>query len=274
MIRCIDGHSKCYFLGEICSYRLNLYNQLIPCRNGGHLQSCKNFECNLMFKCIETYCIPWPYVCDGKWDCPEGDDELKNPVCTEDQLCVYMYKCRNAKQTCIHIGNVCDQKTDCPLGDDELHCYFKQFKCHPGCHCLLFAIHCKYMLYNNINFETQPSYLSVIISHPDIYSLKMVQIKFKDAIIVKLPQNCIKIISNISVFMKILILDLEFNCLQKVKRNCASSFYLLEAFYLNDNNISFIEAGSFNNVSKLRYLNLSNNPILNLPSNFLNSVNN
>ena len=26
MIPCIDVHSKCYFLGEICSYRLNLYN--------------------------------------------------------------------------------------------------------------------------------------------------------------------------------------------------------------------------------------------------------
>ena len=74
-------------------------------------------------------------------------------------------------------------KTDCPLGDDELHCYFKQFKCPLGCHCLLFAIHCKYEPYDNIHSETQPSYLSVIISDSDIYSLKVVQIAFKDAII-------------------------------------------------------------------------------------------
>ena len=31
-----------------------------------------------MFKCPGYHCIPWSYVCDGKWDCPHGYDELEN----------------------------------------------------------------------------------------------------------------------------------------------------------------------------------------------------
>ena len=29
-----------------------------------------------MFKCLNNYCISWSYVCDGKWDCQRGEDEL------------------------------------------------------------------------------------------------------------------------------------------------------------------------------------------------------
>ena len=63
-----------------------------------------------MFKCIDSYCIQWSYVCDGKWDCPKGNDELSNPVCTYDHVCDNMYKCANTVQSCIHIENVCDDK--------------------------------------------------------------------------------------------------------------------------------------------------------------------
>ena len=75
---CKEGHSKCYNMSDICSYKLNYHRHLIPCRNGGHLQNCKVFSCINKFKCQESYCIPWSYVCDGKWDCPDGCDEWKN----------------------------------------------------------------------------------------------------------------------------------------------------------------------------------------------------
>ena len=43
-----------------------------------------------MFKCSSSYCIPWSYVCDSKWDCPEGDDEQceGNSTCSEMFLSV------------------------------------------------------------------------------------------------------------------------------------------------------------------------------------------
>ena len=74
-IPCKNGHKRCFDFSDICVYRLNKYHHLVPCRTGGHLQECHYFECNLKYKCPNSYCIPLGYVCDGKWDCPSGFDE-------------------------------------------------------------------------------------------------------------------------------------------------------------------------------------------------------
>ena len=52
MIPCMEGHSRCYYINKICNYKLNSHHHLIPGRNGGHLQKCRTFECNVMFKCF------------------------------------------------------------------------------------------------------------------------------------------------------------------------------------------------------------------------------
>ena len=62
----MEGHIRCFNFTDICLYKLNSKSNMIPCRNGGHLENCGNFECNMMFKCPDYYCIPWTYVCDGK----------------------------------------------------------------------------------------------------------------------------------------------------------------------------------------------------------------
>ena len=38
MIPCMEGHSKCYHIKDICTYKLSLYKYLVPCTNGGHLE--------------------------------------------------------------------------------------------------------------------------------------------------------------------------------------------------------------------------------------------
>ena len=114
-IPCREGHSKCFNITDICVYKINKLFHMVPCRNGGHLEKCRNFECNMMFKCKSSYCIPWAYVCDGKWDCPHGNDESENPVCGSVTICKQMFKCRNTKQTCFVLGNLCDGKNDCLL---------------------------------------------------------------------------------------------------------------------------------------------------------------
>ena len=81
LLPCRYGHSKCYNFHELCIFRLNKYSNIIPCRTGSHLEFCKNFECNVHFKCPGYYFIPWGYVCDGKWDCPEGYDESAQISC-------------------------------------------------------------------------------------------------------------------------------------------------------------------------------------------------
>ena len=149
-IPCLRGHPKCFNLTDICIYKINKNHQMVPCRNGGHLQRCKQFECNQMFKCVGSYCMPWNYVCDGKWDSPEGDDERGNAVCGNDLRCLHMYKCRNTNFMCLHIGNVCNGYINCPFEDDEMSCDLKSVKCPLVCQCLLNAITCQYLSGANI----------------------------------------------------------------------------------------------------------------------------
>ena len=88
MVPCMEEHPKCYYLREICTYKLDIHYHIIPCRNGGHLEYCKNFECNLMFKCSDSYCIPWPYVCDGK---------MMNLLIQYVMEKRFVFKCTNAR---------------------------------------------------------------------------------------------------------------------------------------------------------------------------------
>ena len=118
-IPCTMGHPKCYEVYLICKYRLDINGNLSPCRNGGHLQNCTQFECGIEFKCHMSYCLLWSYVCDGNWDCPEGEDEIYEPVCEETNRCLNMFKCRQHKYICIHSNSICDGRYDCPQKDDE-----------------------------------------------------------------------------------------------------------------------------------------------------------
>ena len=117
---CIDGHGVCYHVSQICTFQLNVLKHLFPCQTGQHLENCKIFECNGKYKCPDYYCIPWSYICDGKWDCPYGNDD-NSSYCNNINICASKLKCRSS-YACIHVSDICDNKTDCPHGDDELMC--------------------------------------------------------------------------------------------------------------------------------------------------------
>ena len=90
-ISCRGSNQIHFTVSDICTYNMNESSILFPCTNGEHLEMCEAFECNMMFKCPKHYCIPWNYVCDGKWDCPEGYDEIINSTCnTERNLPTYV----------------------------------------------------------------------------------------------------------------------------------------------------------------------------------------
>ncbi len=129
-----------YNVSDICRYELS-QKTLKFCRNGAHLQNCKVFQCNMMFKCHRAYCIPWNYVCDGRIDCPQGYDELKEYECSQVRNCSGMMKCKDT-QICVHLGRVCDGEDNCPFSEDEMLCSLKQYSCLPECRCLTFVIRC------------------------------------------------------------------------------------------------------------------------------------
>ncbi len=133
-ISCRTGHNSCFDVTDICVYRLNSFKHLIPCRTGEHMEDCTDFECNLKYKCPGYYCIPFSYLCDGKWDCPDVSDERKKHNCGYNRKCKNMFHC-SSSQICVHFEDVCDGFMDCPLQDDEFVCTLKYVSCPMNCKC-------------------------------------------------------------------------------------------------------------------------------------------
>ena len=123
----------------------------------------------LKFKCVNSYCISWEYVCDGKWDCPRGHAETFKPVCEDKHACANMYRCKNTNLH-LHLGNVCDGE-NCPLGDDEILCELQQVKCPSDCECLAFVLACEDKL---TKFETS-SFPHLLVSIFHTYSITLKQ---------------------------------------------------------------------------------------------------
>ena len=270
-VLCSEENYMCFEIRDICIYKINIRNQLIPCQNGAHLKNCEKFTCNMMFKCENSYCIPWTYVCDGKWDCLEGQDESIDIMCSKPKVCKHMYKCktisRYTKHICIHIGNVCDNEQNCPLNDDEMFCSLKEIKCHFSCRCLLFAISCIKIpssTFENILFTF--TFYSIFISDSEIENIKILKINVQLAYIIKLPRNSIKNICPFLQLLETVFIDLGFNLVKMLESECFTLAKKLVSLAINNNKISQIESGSFTNLINLTFLNLSHNPIHNLPT--------
>ena len=211
-IPCLEGHSKCFNTTDICMYRINEYGHLTPCRNGGHLESCKEFECNLSFKCKNSYCISWSYICNGKWDCPVGDDET-DYLCTESTICNQMFKCRYTSRKCIHMGNVCDGNDDCPMKDDELHCELQKTKCPSKCLCLSLAIECRN---KNDNFiYLQLPFISLLFHGVSISTYEVLG-RFPKIVFLTIRNSTLSDSCGIYQYSNIIFIDFSFNNLKIV----------------------------------------------------------
>ena len=242
-VPCWEGYFKCYNLSSLCIYQLSTNQKLIPCENDRHLQQCKSFLCDIMFKCLKNYCISGSYVCDGKWDCPKGDDELEDSGCNKAILCLNMYHCRNTKQICLHLGNTCDGYNDCPFGDDELMCELKYAECPSFCVCLLYAIDCRMMPDHKVKVILKLQYLFIHFSNFKLNLENPFILNLTYAIVVKLQKNDISEVCD--AFIKVsdwncILLDLSFNLLKGIKNKCFSNTKFLKLLSLNNNNIDSV----------------------------------
>ena len=265
-IPCMEGHSKCFNITDICLFKLNAHRYIIPCRNDGHLENCEKFECNMIFKCFDSYCIPWMYVCDGKWDCPNGDDEQSYYTCVNKQKCQEMFKCRGEQYSCISIGQVCDSKLDCIHHDDEMFCELKFIECPNVCNCLIFSITCIRLDFINLKFNVFYQHLSVYISESNLSSLNILDYKLQHVHILHLPKNNFNLICPFLFLRSLLLVDLEFNFIREIKEKCFSASNLLKQISINNNHISYLHMYTFHNLHYLIFLNLSSNPFIHLPS--------
>ena len=248
-----------FHIFDICTFRRDAKNNLIPCPFGEHLQNCKDFECNMKYKCPKYYCIPWSYVCDGKWDCPRGSDEN---YCSQSRNCTNMYKCRNSI-ICIHLGNICDQVPDCPLEDDEYVCFLHEKACPVFCECLGFAISCKNLTTwsGNKNNDLLPYHI-IHIEHGDKIAISHFLKTTQTVTIIKMTRNNLDMICNIFPFTNnTLFIDASYNEVRTLQKYCFDGLYYLKILMLNNNKISLINFLFFVNLINLKLLDLSNNKI-------------
>ena len=263
---CTGADSNCFNVSDLCAYKFDKSGYLTPCRAGKHLSQCQNFECNMMFKCPMYYCIMWQYVCDGKWDCPFGTDELSNLlICDQFLMCKNMFKCTQSS-SCLHLGQICDQASDCPLGDDELVCFNKDIFCPQNCICLVLAVTC--------NKETfSPNFLWQFVSFKSILIVESV---FKGDISSTLcgVHNDPKILvftltkTNISSFCQILCrniflshIDVSYNMIERTNAKCFAGVSNLKTIVMSHNCISKIDLNTFRQLKLLQLLNISHNPL-------------
>ena len=255
-IPCQKRHSRCYNVSQICKFKLSKIRLLLPCRTDEHLQNCADFECNMMFKCPKHYCIPWAYVCDGKWDCPQGADELIN--CQVGRACKNMFKC-GLSEICIHIGDICDDNFDCPLGDDETFCSLHNQNCPFNCQCLTFAVRCFTLTSINSGFLRYLPYNILIINLSTEKYIENILIRFTLLISISSKDNLKRICHILPSLSNTFIINLEENIITRIKQYCFKNSAKLKLINLSKNLISYIELKAFSNLTALNYINLKTN---------------
>ncbi len=260
-IACLPGHFKCFNISLLCSFELNMFNTLIPCRNGAHLSDCKQFECNSFFKCTESYCIPWTNVCDNKWDCQNGEEELAQH-CEKTRTCSGMFKCSSPPQFCIHVGSVCNGLDDCSDAEEELFCSLKAFVCPTQCRCLLFAIICERM--NNLPSVELRSHIKVTITH---IPLSMDHLShFENVEILEITSGNLSSVCKVLTSKRLSNLNGSSNLIQELQENCFETPVDLQQVDLSKNKMLDLERKAFGNLLFLSELNLANNRLNTFPS--------
>ena len=258
-IPCRQGHSRCFNISQICTYVLNSLGHLVPCRTGEHLQHCRWFQCDIMFKCSNYYCTHWKYVCDGKWDCPEGDDESLSHQCATKRNCSGFFLCKGYRSMCLHFTSVCDAEVDCPFSDDEFLCSLKDIACPAECSCLTFAIWCKDIQTKLKLFKTFVSFKVITMEN---YTFKShVALNLPQAICLVLTKSSLQDVCVFYTMSPLQILNTAENSIKAISKNCLTKVYLLFSLDLSSNKISELRDCDIVPLIHLQCLNLSNNPI-------------
>lgn len=228
-IPCLRGHPACYPVHGMCVYDHTPDGHMKYCRNGLHLDGCHDFACSGTFKCWHSYCIPAHKVCDGRHNCPYGEDEALCLINT----CKNMLRCGNV---CVHPNEICDGFTQCADGDDEIMCDAPQ--CPETCECHGYATFCKEMkLWKYVG------------------TTKMLSIKSDHKYILR------ETFANMGL---LLLLDLSWCSIVTMESGSFTSLVTLYKLDLSHNAVDYLAKDTFAGLSSLRHLDLSWNPMRDL----------
>ena len=280
---------ECYPRAASCQ----LSSKAAYCSGQADHSNCDKALCPGQFKCYNSFCIDMDTVCDGRRNCPSGEDEMlckKYDLVSIKQDCRGKFRCKNK---CIDLKHVCDRQKDCDEGEDEEIC---RSNCPKQCECVGMSMSCYgasmfslppltqemrilLLSYNHIPFHaavfadfprlirldmTSNGITSSDIQHnfntEQISNKKVVFGNLRDLI---LRRNNITVISSFlfSSFGHVTFLDLRENPLQRLEKYSFSGLSRLSHLYLEETMLEDISDNAFTGLSSLRLLNLSHNNI-------------
>lgn len=242
---------------SICIYEFDQLGYQIGCRDVSHLRNCGHFDCPPDYvKCLDSYCIPHRYMCNGKWDCVGGSDEIGCSRFT----CPGKYKCAN-ESSCILIHQLCDNFRHCPLGDDEWFC---NLTCPDSCVCTGMFVNCRDSNISEsalarIPKETRKLDLSGNFLGPDLHTIDFSP--FADLGELILQNNHIEMVRSRKFIQltNLYKLDLRHNRIMVIEAGAFAGLRQVTSLMLEYNpTLTEIHSGAFVGLISLRKLNISN----------------
>ena len=258
MIACIPGHPKMFVHQLLCQLTWDSAGRLAICRNGAHLKDCIYHSCPHQYKCPYSYCIPVHAVCDGRVDCPDGNDETD----CHTLLCPHFLRCK-ADGICVHKNDVNNGLINCPsYHDDELGIK----PCPDGCECLGQAVYCfGYHLISyikHIDFARSLIIRAGVVSEVNNYTFSsFINLKYLD-----LSDNRFSYIqtSSFSSLQAVVKLAMDNVSLSVIIQNYFQGLINVKRLSLKDNNICRTERYAFYGLISLPELDLSNQMLANI----------
>ena len=224
----------------------------------------------MMYKCPGYYCIPWNYICDGKWDCPSDLDEQNG--CGHKKGCNGMYKCKNS-QICIHPGSICDGLHDCSHGDDENFCEVKDLQCPNNYKCLLYTLLCHDTFITNEFLFFNVSYEVIFMEKVPIFYgglSNLLQRNIPNVRLLTIKKcNLSNVFFSTSLLSSSVDIDLSCNLATVLYDGCFYNLLEIRWIKLDSNAISTIQSNAFSNLLSLKYLRLLDNKLLKIAKGFV-----